>query len=197
MASCVYTIGHSNHAIEQFLALLRAHGVTAIADVRSHPYSRFNPQYNREPLQADLQRAGLAYAFLGRALGARPQDPSCYVAGTVRYDRLARTPLFQEGLARVAEGCRDQRLALMCAEKDPLVCHRAILVCRHLALQGITAQHILEDGRLESHAAALERLLAELGNSEPELFRSRDERIADAYDQRGEQIAYTAREQPE
>lgn len=196
MTDCVYTIGHSSHPIGKFIDLLRTHGVSAIADVRSHPYSRFNPQFNRETLQAELGRAGLAYVFLGRELGARPEDAGCYVEGAVRYDLLARTRLFQEGLARVAESCRAQRLALMCAEKDPLQCHRAILVCRHLALEGIAAQHILADGRLESHEVALGRLLAEVGSDAGELFRSRDERIADAYDQRGEQIAHTTREGP-
>jgi uncharacterized protein (DUF488 family) len=194
MPHFVYTIGHSTHALEKFIELLTAHGVTAVADVRSHPYSRFNSQFNREGLQADLKKAGLKYVFLGRELGARPEDRSCYVEGTVRYDRLARTNLFQEGLARLAEGSRAYRIALMCAEKDPLTCHRAILVCRHLVAQGIAAQHILEDGRIESHDEALTRLLAELGSAERELFRTRDEMIMDAYDQRGAQIAYTAQQ---
>jgi uncharacterized protein (DUF488 family) len=197
MPPFVYTIGHSTHALEKFFELLTAHGVTAVADVRSRPYSRFNPQFNREGLQADLKRAGLRYVFLGRELGARPEDRSCYVEGMVRYDRLARTSLFQEGLARLIEGSRAYRIALMCAEKDPLTCHRAILVCRHLVLHGIAAQHILEDGRLESHEQALARLLAELGSAECELFRSRDDMIADAYDQRGEQIAFTAQQEPD
>jgi uncharacterized protein (DUF488 family) len=194
MSNLVYTIGHSTHSMEKFIELLSAHAVSAVADVRSHPYSRFNPQFNREALQADLKKAGLAYVFLGRELGARPEDQSCYVEGTVRYDRLARTRLFQEGLARLAEGAGSYRIALMCAEKDPLTCHRAILVCRHLATHGIAAQHILEDGRIESHDEALARLLAELGVAERELFRSREDMIVDAYDQRGEQIAYSAKQ---
>lgn len=191
MPDFVYTIGHSNHSMEKFIELLAAHGVTAVADVRSHPYSRFNSQFNRERLQADLKRAGLAYVFLGRELGARSEDQDCYLEGKVQYDRLARTPLFQEGLARLAQGCRTNRIALMCAEKDPLTCHRAILVCRHLAALSIDAQHILEDGRIESHDEALTRLLTELGFPENDLFRSRDDMILEAYDVRGKQIAYT------
>jgi uncharacterized protein (DUF488 family) len=194
MPSTIYTIGHSTHALEHFIHLLTAHGVTAVADVRSRPYSRFNPQFNREDLQAALKDAGVAYVFLGRELGARPDDPSCYLAGTVRYDRLAGTRLFRDGLARVIEGGHRYRIALMCAEKDPLTCHRTILVCRHLAERGVAVQHILEDGRLESHEAAVARLLDELGLGQRDLFRTRDELIADAYAQRGEQIAYTAEE---
>lgn len=191
MPGFVYTIGHSNHLVEKFLELLSAHNVNAVADVRSHPYSRFNPQFNREKLRTALRTAGVAYAFLGRELGARSEDPNCYINGKVQYDLLARTLLFKEGLSRLALGADSHRIALMCAEKDPLTCHRAILVCRHLVAQGIGAQHILEDGRVESHDAALSRLFAELGLDENDLFRSRDEVMLEAYDRRGEQIAYS------
>ena len=177
--------------MEKFLELLIAHDVTAVADVRSHPYSRFNPQFNRESLRTDLKKTGLAYVFLGQELGARTDDQSCYVECKVQYDRIARTSLFQEGLSRLAQGTHTYRIALMCAEKDPLTCHRAILVCRHLAIQGISVQHILEDGRIESHDESLTRLLSELGLAERDLFQSRDEIILDAYDLRGKQIAYT------
>ena len=193
MPEFVYTIGHSNHPIEKFIELLTAHNVTAVADVRSHPYSRFNPHFNRERLRADLGTAGMAYAFLGRELGARPEDASCYVKGKVGYELLARTPLFREGLSRILQGVESQRIALMCAEKDPLTCHRAILVCRHLVAHGLGARHILEDGRIESHDEALSRLLAEFGLNENDLFRSRDEAILEAYDRRGRQIAYGPR----
>lgn len=193
MADLVYTIGHSTHSTEKLIALLAEHHVTAVADVRSQPYSRMNPQFNRENLRADLRAAGIAYTFLGRELGARSDDAGCYVEGKVQYDLLARTAVFQEGLARIAQGIDTHRIALMCAEKDPLVCHRAILVCRHLAARGISAQHILEDGRLESHDDALTRLLKELGIAERDLFRSRDDVIAEAYDRRGQQIAYAAK----
>lgn len=195
MPEFVYTIGHSTHSIEKFIELLAAHDITAVADVRSHPYSRFNPQFNREKLQAELKNAGLAYVFLGRELGARSEDRSCYVEGTVQYDRLACARLFQEGLVRIARGAREYRIALMCAEKDPLTCHRSILVCRHLAIQGISARHILEDGRIETHDEALARLITEVGFVERDLFRERDEVIVDAYDLRGRQIAY-AEKQP-
>lgn len=186
----VYTIGHSTHSIERFLELVGMHEISAIADVRSRPYSRFNPQFNREILGKDLKRSGIAYVFLGAELGARSEDPRCYAGGKVQYDRLARTESFQEGLRRIAKGVTERRVALMCAEKDPLTCHRAILVCRYLANMGIGALHIREDGQLESHDDALTRLLRELGIPEKQLFQSRDDLIADAYGLRGEQIAY-------
>jgi uncharacterized protein (DUF488 family) len=187
----VYTIGHSTHSTEKLIQLLATHDVTAVADVRSQPYSRINPQFNRESLRAVLKTAGIAYVFLGHELGARTVDKSCYIDGKVQYDLLARKTLFQEGLERIAQGVGRYRIALMCAEKDPLMCHRAILVCRHLAVRGITAKHILEDGGLESHDDALTRLLAELGIDEHDLFRSRDDLITEAYSLRGQRIAYS------
>ena len=190
MSDCVFTIGHSTHEIERFLEFLRAHGITAVGDVRSNPYSRMNPQYNREPLKAVLTAAGIAYVFLGRELGARSDDPSCYQAGKVQYDRLARTPLFLEGLERVREGMARYRLALMCAEKEPLECHRGILVSRHLDAAGIGVQHILADGSLESHTAAIERLRDQLNLPESDLFRTPQEVLEDAYRLQGERIAY-------
>ena len=155
----VLTIGHSNHPLEAFLALLQRHGVTLLADVRSAPYSRFNPHFNRKALDAALSARGIAYAFLGRALGGRPEDRSCYEDGRVRYDRLARTSLYREGIDRVVQDAGHRRIALMCAEKEPLDCHRTILVGRSLAERGIAVTHILADGMLEPHDATMDRLL--------------------------------------
>lgn len=191
MKDVLHTIGHSTHPAERVVELLREHGVTAVADVRSQPYSRMNPQFNREPFRAQLKAAGIAYVFLGRELGARPEDRSCYVEGKVQYERLAKTALFRNGLERVLQGMRSHRVALICAEKDPLTCHRTILVCRHLVARGVKVAHILDDGRLESHDDAVSRLLRELGLTESDLFRSREEVLDEAYALRAQQIAYT------
>jgi uncharacterized protein (DUF488 family) len=152
----VLTIGHSTHPLETFVALLHRHRVAALADVRSAPYSRFNPQFNKDVLEKSLAVHGIRYVFLGHELGARSDDPSCYVNGRVQYARLASTDSFKSGIERVVRGANDFRLALMCAEKEPLECHRALLVARALAEIGIVVQHILPDGRLESHEAAME-----------------------------------------
>ena len=189
--STLYTIGHSTHSVEKLIELLKSHGITAVADVRSHPYSRYNPQFNRESLSAALKAASISYAFLGQELGARTEDRSCYVQGKVQYDRLAATDLFQDGLSRVIAGAARHRIALLCAEKDPLDCHRSILVSRHLAARGLDIEHILADGNLESQEDALRRLMAELGLQEHDLFRTHNEVIEEAYTKRGQQIAYT------
>ena len=191
MISIVHTIGHSTQSIERFVELLKNHSITAICDVRSQPYSRMNPQFNREPLRDTLKEAGIAYVFLGEELGARSKDPSCYRHGRVDYELLARTELFHSGLERVREGARTYRIALMCAEKDPLNCHRTILIARNLVEQGVTVSHILSDGSVESHDQSVSRLMKMLRIGENDLFRPRENAVRDAYRQRGEAIAYT------
>jgi uncharacterized protein (DUF488 family) len=190
MTKAVFTIGHSNHSMDRFLDLLRKYEISAIADVRSQPYSRFNPQFNREVLEKSLRSAGISYAFLGRELGARSEDKGCYVGGRVQYGLLAKTDLFRQGIERVMNGIEKHRIALLCAEKEPLKCHRTILVARQLAATGVEIQHILENGDLESHEAALSRLLKEDKLPESDLFLSREALIADAYSRREAEIAY-------
>lgn len=193
MQNTVFTIGHSTNPQERFIALLRQHGITALCDVRSKPYSRMNPQFNREELKEALLAQGIEYRFLGKELGARSNDPNCYENGKVKYDRLADTELFRYGLKRILRGMRDDfRIALMCAEKEPLECHRTILVARHLVALGVTVEHILADGSLENHDAALNRLARMINLREPDLVHSRDHLIADAYRKQGERIAYEA-----
>jgi uncharacterized protein (DUF488 family) len=189
-AALVYTIGHSNHAIGEFIALLREHSIARVADVRSHPYSRFNPQFGAKRLGATLEDARVAYELLGRELGARSTDAACVVDGRVDYALLARTPAFASGLARVAAAAGRERVALLCAEKDPFDCHRAILVCRELVARGIDAAHIREDGRLETRAELDARVLAACGGGESDLFASPAERLVNAYRHRGSQIAF-------
>ncbi len=190
MGAVVFTIGHSTHSSAKLIELLRRNEITAVADVRSQPYSRMNPQFNREPLKDALKGAGISYVFLGRELGARSEDRSCYVDGKVQYDRLAKSALFQEGLTRVEQGAARYRIALLCAEKDPLTCHRTILVVRHLVARGLRAAHIREDGRLEPHEDALDRLLKEVGVRGDDFFKPRQELVDEAYTKRGNEIAY-------
>jgi len=188
----VYSIGHSNHTIDAFIALLTANGITALADVRSAPYSRYNPQFNKNDLEASLQGAGIKYVFLGRELGARSDDPSCYEDGKVQYARLAQTELFQDGIERLLRGADEFRIAMMCAEKDPLDCHRTLLVAPALVERGAAVTHILADGGTESNDEAMRRLLQEQGLEEGDLFRTAEEQIADAMARKEAKVAYEA-----
>ena len=186
----VFTIGHSTHSVEAFLALLRLHRIDAVADVRSFPSSKYNPQFNREPLEKFFRANGVKYVFLGQELGARSSDRSCYVCGRVQYSRLAQTPLFQNGIDRVMFGSERLRIALMCAEKEPLECHRTILVAKVISERGREVMHIHGDGHLESHEAALERLLKITRVANSDLFRSKAELLDEALARQEQQIAY-------
>jgi uncharacterized protein (DUF488 family) len=188
--AAVLTIGHSNHSLVRFIELLRTQAVTAVADVRSQPYSRLHPDFNRESLAEALKNHSIAYVFLGRELGARSEDPTCYENGRVQYGRLAGSPLFKAGLQRVIEGAKAHRLALLCAEKEPLACHRTLLVSRALEAAGVTVAHIHADGGLESHSDAMTRLLRLLGMPDADLFRSKEQLIADACAAQEQRIAY-------
>lgn len=192
MTKTIYTIGHSNGTAERLLEMLTQHGITAVADVRSQPYSRFNPQFNRESLASLLKNAGLDYVFLGQELGARSEDPACYRNGRAQYALIARTPQFGRGIERLLSGMEKFRVAILCAEKEPLGCHRTILIARSLHERGIRVCHILEDGSLEDHDALLLRLLALHGIQENNLFQTKDELVAIAYEKQAEEIEFTA-----
>jgi len=190
MSYPVLTIGHSNHTIESFLALLHQHDIGALADVRSQPYSRHFPQFSREALRDSLTIAGVRYVFLGKELGARSENHACYRNGRVQFDRLAKEPLFLRGIERLERGAVEFRVALMCAEKDPLDCHRAMLVARQVAMLGLNVSHILADGSLETQDSLEQRLLAKWHLAEGDLLLSRDECLDVAYRQQGERIGW-------
>lgn len=159
----LYTVGHSNQSLIQLVELLKWHGIDAVADVRSTPYSRRLPQFNRPELEAELPRHGISYVFLGDELGARRGEETAYDGLQAAYERVAQLPAFQLGLERVLRGLhKGLTLALLCAERDPLTCHRAILVSRHLQARGVAVEHILGDGSLESHKALEQRMRSAL-----------------------------------
>lgn len=191
MSKRVYTIGHSSLEAEGLLSLLRQHRVEAVGDVRSMPFSRYAPQFNRDVIDPFLGRNKLRYVFLGEELGARRAEPQAYEGPKARYELIARCAAFQRGLDRVCDGAGRMCLALMCAEKDPLTCHRCILVARHLAHRGVEVEHILEGGALETTAEAEARLLDLTGQPPGDLFRSREESVVEAYRLQGERICFS------
>lgn len=180
----VYTIGHSNHSADDFAGLLERHAIEVIADVRSQPHSRRFPQFGRRRLQEDLDRRGIGYLFLGKELGGKRDDPSLIERGRISYDLISRTPDFQGGLRRVRREAGRARLALMCAEREPLDCHRTLLVARHLKGDDVRICHILADGRIEEHEETERRLLSAAGQvSLPllALLEDRERALARAY----------------
>ncbi len=171
----VYTIGHSSHEWAQFAALLGTSKITALADARSSPSSRY-PHFSRAALKARLNACGIAYLFMGVELGGRPK-----CGGPADYEQMATNPLFIAGLDRVEELASRSRLVLMCSEHEPLECHRCLLVGRRLVERGFDVEHILRDGTIEPHAATEDRLLKLTRQTESDLFASRADRLARAY----------------
>ncbi|MFD8746295.1 DUF488 family protein [Streptomyces sp. NPDC059616] len=168
----VFTVGHSTHSISGFLSLLQKHEITAIADVRSLPASRFMPQFNRRVMERALHDVDIKYVFLGKELGARTEDLTCYVDGRVRYDRLARTSNFDSGIKRLRHGSQSERIAVMCTEQEPLDCHRCVLIARVLERYEIRVEHIHGDGHVEDHESAMRRLMTNFGLDQEDLFRT-------------------------
>jgi uncharacterized protein (DUF488 family) len=178
--TALLTIGHSNHPIERFLELLRAHGVEAVADVRSRPYSRFVPHFSRERLQRILAKQGIGYLFLGRELGGKSPRGE---APAPDYGARIGQPEFRIGIERLLDAAAQRRLAMMCRERDPLDCHRLHLICRYAKAMAGPIRHILPDGRVEAQVATERRLLERVQVCQLGLFDQSDEAaLADAYD---------------
>lgn len=147
----VLTIGHSNHTWEHFLELLQKAKVEVVAEVRSYPYSNYSPQFDREAMKDALGQAGVKYVDLGKELGGRPDGSEFYDRdGHVLYDKVAATDQFAEGIRRIEDGMKKYRVAMLCSEEDPAVCHRALLVGRVLRGRGARVEHIRGDERIQS-----------------------------------------------
>lgn len=190
----LFSIGHSDHSAIRFTALLHAHGITAVADVRSQPYSNRTPHFNRETLDHTLRANGIKYVFLGKELGARRDEPECYVEGQARYDRIAGLAAFCEGTRRIRQGLERHRIALMCSEHDPITCHRMILVCHSLRRDVPEIRHISRGGSVESNSQAETRLLRLVGLSDSGL--QVPHLLEQAYRRQAERIAFSGDSNP-
>jgi uncharacterized protein (DUF488 family) len=150
----IWTIGHSNHTLERFAALLQTERIELVADVRSSPYSRFAPQFNRAALDRALPEVGTRYLFLGDQLGGRPPSDEHYdEQGRARYDRMAEQPAFCAGVKRLLCCAQGQRVALLCSEGEPQECHRRLLVGKVLTDHGVRLCHILPNGDVRQEDA--------------------------------------------
>src|SRR5687768_2878436 len=156
----IYTVGHSNLSIEQFLRLLAQHGIEVVVDVRSAPYSRYTPHFNHDALASTLKQMGIEHRYAGEYLGGRPKDPTCYKNGQlpdgkadylklVDYQAVATRPWYQKGIARLLEIATDKTTALLCSEEDPHQCHRHHLIAQSLIEKGISVEHIRGNGSAE------------------------------------------------
>ena len=174
--SSFFTLGHSNHNFEAWLALIRQHGIEVVVDTRSSPYSKYVPQFDRELVQRSLEQAGVRYLFLGDDLGGRPANPAYYDgSGHVLYSRLRDDAHFQAAIARLESGMERFSVALLCGEEDPAHCHRRLLIGRVLSERGHTMLHIRGDGRLDSDESVAAEARKPLVADQPALFAELDE----------------------
>ena len=187
----VFSIGHSSMSYEEFVRSLRNASITAVADVRSMPFSRRNPQFNRDTLRDELRIDGIAYVFLGEELGGRPKERQYFCEGVADYEKMAKSSDFERGLRRVIEGSKQYRIALMCSEHDPLECHRCLLVGRALHERGATVRHILPNKMFLDQAEVERRLIQLSRQDSADLFQSYRERLAEAYRKRASKVAYS------
>jgi uncharacterized protein (DUF488 family) len=185
----ILTIGHSTHGYENFLSLLRGAQVTAVADVRSSPFSRHQPDFNRPDLEKELRADKIQYSFLGEELGGRPRSKSLFLEGVADYEKMARTPEFERGIDRLIDGSSRFRIALMCSEHDPLDCHRCLLVGRALKQRRFSVDHILFNGSQKSQNQIEDELLAMLKQNRADFFP--EDQIASAYRDRSLKVAYS------
>ncbi len=187
----LYTIGYANYDLEGFIHALKKRTVDAVADVRSQPFSRYKPEFNRSALRDSLKSAGIKYVFLGDLLGARISDNLLYENDRVVFERVSNSAPFLQGLKRIRKGLEDFSIALMCAEADPLICHRDILVCRALRSEVAEIFHFIDPDMVETNANSELRLLKIDNLDGNDLFAERDELIEEAYRRQGRKIAYT------
>lgn len=195
----LYTIGHSQHEFEYFNSLLKKYDINHLLDVRSTPYSKYAETYNREKLSSLLYSRGIEYTFMGKFFGARPNNIQLYCKeGYLDFEKVAHSDLFVKAMQNVILGLeRGNNIALMCTEKDPLDCHRAIMVARAFSLNGIDTNHILFDGKLQTQGELDQRLLNKYfpDRAQYSLFdyynvESDDENIKLAYKERNKEIGY-------
>jgi uncharacterized protein (DUF488 family) len=197
MENIIYTIGYSTHSIQTFEALLSKYSISALVDVRTSPYSKFKPEFNKQNLAKSLKQSKVAYLFMGEELGARSIDPGCYINGRVSFTLLAQTENFRRGISRLSDGMQEYVIALMCAEKDPITCHRTILISRYLEKVGITVKHILDNGLIETTSDIEKRLLKLYKLEQLDFFTYPSDAIETAYLKQEHNISYNLKSDDE
>lgn len=159
MEGTLYSIGHGNKKIEQFIEELRSFGIRYLVDVRSKPFSKWNTEFNQAPLRAHLNEAGIVYVYMGDVIGGMPDDPSCYTNGHIDYSKMAKKETFIKGLERLITANDKQiKLAVMCSESEPSMCHRSKLIGQELLKRGVTMNHIVETGKSKSQQRIINEL---------------------------------------
>lgn len=193
MPGSIFTLGHSTLAAASFADLCHRAGITAIADVRSVPYSRRASQHNRESIEEYAPKSGIAYVYLGHLLGGRPARPSLFLpSGRADYRSMRSSPEFLEGMGRLRKGLDKFNIGLMCGEEDPITCHRALLIAPVLAALGLSPLHLRKGGRLETQTEFEDRVMEATGagSMQGNLFESRESLVDQAIEAMADRHAF-------
>lgn len=190
LENTIFTVGYSPHTIESFIELLTKYEINAVADVRSQPYSKYKPEFSQDALKKKLLESSIYYVFMGKELGARREEAECYIDGKVSYDLVRKSKIFKKGIDRLLKGLKKYNIVLLCAEKDPIGCHRTILIARHLFDIGIDVSHLHSDGRIEKQSKLEERLLEQYQRNQKDLFFSTEELLKEAYHLQEDKIVF-------
>ena len=188
----IYTIGHSNRKASELIQILHHYQTQLVADVRSEPYSKYSPQFNKETIKQVLINSGIKYLFLGKELGARPKDQNCYINGKVSFEKLRASDIFKQGVSRLLDEAKKNNIVLMCSEKEPINCHRSILISRVLEQEGVEVKHIISETEMLDNFCFEENLLKKFKIQET-LFdteSSKNSNIDEAYEKQEKVISY-------
>lgn len=185
----VFTIGYAGLNKDKICDILKSHDIQAIADVRSSPYSKTFPDFSKEHLKTWLQEKGIRYVYLGLELGPRSHVESHYIGDQVQFDILSKTELFQTGMRRLRNGSETMKIAIMCAENDPMTCHRSLLVAEYGKGSDLTFTHILKNGSLETHQAMMIRAM-KTHNIAPDMFTSHEDCLKITHEKLCRKFAY-------
>lgn len=199
MKKTIYTIGHSSHTIENFVNLLKEYDINCIVDVRSTPYSKFHSQFNRENIKSELKKHGIYYIFMGEELGARRSDRSLYtIKGYLDFEKTVKSSKFLKGISRIKEGLsKGFNIVLMCSEKDPMACHRSIMIAKYFSDNNFIVKNILDNGVIITQEEITKKLVDiyfpnrdQISMLPEENIKDYEELVRRSYRQRNEEIGY-------
>lgn len=190
MDQAIFTIGHSNLDISDFINLLLANKIELVVDVRSAPYSKLYPHFNRNPLEVSLTKNFIKYIFLGDSVGGRSNNLKDFSKGRVVYKKIAEREEYVSSINMIIQNSSKYRIVLMCSEKEPLECHRTLLISRSIETHRVKILHIHRDGQIESQSEAIQRLLKIWKLDSPNLFGEDAERIDEAFTKQESKYAY-------
>ena len=200
MVNTIFTIGYSGFTVNEFINTLKNNGVSVVIDVRSLPYSQYYASYNRENISKLLENNKIYYRNYISEFGARQENRNYYPHGYLDFEMFSKSEQFLSGVRKLEKSMQQNyTIALMCSEKDPMMCHRTIMVARTFHLSGYKVVHLLPNGKIMSQTDVEERLLDKYFPDRGQICMfsenlSMQEYVTEAYKRQNMSIGYTIEE---